>query len=307
MKDKELLKDLIDLVKDLGVYDKEHLLLTPPDLALLRLNKVSGEMIYYLFNPDDIEIDPDEDEAKMEFESIEPYITQMYIDLILILHSIGIKDIESLLHTEETENYSDIFDTRLLMVLNAGIGALTKSMDEDNSALFKASIIVINTFIRNLINTYGVPLEIFVEKVEDAVFERLAMYPSTFEKQTSDVLRFSFKGNRTINIEVKVDRRRRSPFVGFEVQIGDNKTILFNNTSPYKSFIEASQYINEVTEYKDIRISMSDKTKAFINKYSIAYVKGPNLKEQMDNGFYPVLTPKGTKDMDGFLEALTKK
>jgi hypothetical protein len=297
------LNEIFEIIYDLGEFDNEHLLLEPYELATIRIIKVSGELSYNLFSPD--EFTSDENDIKINYSSIKNYLIQLFIDSILVVRHVGGEEFNKTMTTNTIAGFKGTFGLEMVNTLQRTVGALSEGIAENSPKLFGAASKLLNAYIFSILDLYNIPTETFYDDVEDYVINELLLSSNEFIIKASNKLKTQFKGKNFITFNVKIDRRKKNSFVGFKVTVKD-KTILFSNTSPYKAFLEAVQYVNEQTEFKDIKFLMDLKTKAFINNYSIMFVKENILVENMQKGFYPILAPKGVTDIEGFLEALTK-
>jgi len=300
----EIRHDIIDIINDLGEFDRDNLLLESYELAAIRLIKTSGNLIYsmFLFNSDDTSI---KDKIIINYSNIKPYLIQLLVDSILIVKHVDANEFNKIIkEPKKIEGFDDKFGLELVSLLQSTIGALIDSLRSENATLFGAAIKLLNSFIFSILDLYTVPEESFYDDVEEFVFSELGRLGADEAVKSSNKLKTEFKGTQLITLSAKIDKRKKLPFVGFRVTV-KNKTLLFPGATPYGAFLAASQYINEKTKFRDIKFLMDIKTKSFLNGYSIMFVKGSELTEQMTDGFYPVLVPKGTDDMEGFLSALT--
>jgi len=297
--------EILNIVSDLGDYDNDHLLLEPYELAAIRMVKVSGNLIYNMFFFDMEDDKNANGKVTIKYSSIKPHIVQLYIDSILIVQHVGANKFNKIVSGPKLiPKFGDKFGLELINLMQSTIGAITDGLHTENATLFGAAIKLLNSFIFSILDLYQVTEEIFYGDVEEYVFDELGRLGAAEIIKPSNKLKTQFKGKKLIILSAKIDRRRTSPFVGFKVTV-ENTTCIFEGATPYGAFLAASQYINEKTKFKDIKFLMDIKTKSFLNSYSIMFVKGPELIEKMTDGFYPVLVPKGTDDMEGFLNALT--
>jgi hypothetical protein len=304
MEEAERKQEVIELILDLGKYDNEHILLDSHELALTRLIAAIGDFSKNIFNTN--KTMGEDNTIVLTFSSIKSSLIDIYVNLVLVTsHKSDLGDLQLIKSTHITDNVEFSFDISILNILMNSVGALTEGITFENKLLFNAAIKLILKLIKSILNIYKIDFVTFLNDVEDAVFDMLIIKDAEYIDIPSNKLQTQFKGKKSISMNVKVDKRKKSPFVGFNV-ILDNKNTLFKNTSPYRAFLEAVQYVNEETEFKDVKFLMDIKTKTFINNYSIMFIKENILVENMERGFYPILTPKGVTDIEGFLEALTK-
>jgi len=300
---KNRVKELVEIISDLTEKDEMHLLLEPYEITAIRILKTTGNMSFSMLSPDS---KTDENEIMIEYSHIQPYLLQLYVDIVLITKHVGVTDFTQMDMSGKMSKLQDSFGLKLVVLLQNTVGALLEGLEKENSVLFGAALKLLHSFVISILDMYHVSLENFYDDVEEHVYFTLAEDSKEYVALTTNKLKLQFKGKTPITISVKIDKRRKHPFVGFRVTIGEEKTVVFNTGSPYKSFLAATHYMNEKTEFKDVKFYMDSKTKIFLNNYSIMYAKEDILKEEMDVGFYPVLVPKGVTDMEGFLEALTK-
>jgi len=304
MRKDDRLKELVEIIKDLADRDEAHLLLEPYEIAGIRILKTTANLSYNMLSPDS----KDEDDAIMiEYSNIQPLLIQLYVDTVLVVNYVGVSDFTSLSLSSKTIPVKNSFGLKLVVLLQNTVGALLEGLEKESPVLFGAALKLLHAFIMSILEMYDVPKENFYDDVEEFVYFSLAESSKEYIERSTNKLKTEFKGKNPITLSVKVDRRKRNPFAGFRVTVGDNDTILFTGPSPYKAFLSAAQYINEHTEFKDVKFHMDSKTRTFLNKYSIMYAKEDQLVSEMVDGFYPVLVPKGVTDMEGFLEALIKK
>lgn len=297
-------EEILDIIKDLGEFDNEHVLLEPYELATVRLIKVSGELSYYLFASE--EDSDDDNNININYSEIKPYLIQMYIDTVLVVQHVGANDFNKLTTTTIIPQFKGMFGLDMINMLVKTIGALTEGIAEEQPKLFGAAVKLLNAFIHSLLELYDMPIDTFYDDIEEYVFNELAIKTDNYIVPAINKLKTQFKGKTPITIFAKMDRRKTSPFVGFNVTLSNGESIMFKGTTPYKAFLGATRFLNEKTKFRDVKFHMDIKTKSFLNRYLIMFVRETELIENMADGFYPVLVPKGTKDIDGFLEALIK-
>ena len=300
---KNRVEDLVEVISDLSEQDEMHLLLEPYEVAALRILKTTGNMSFSMLSP---EGRTEEEEIMIEYSHVQPYLLQLYIDIVLITKYVGVNDFTKMDLSGRMKDLKKTFGLKLVVLLQNTIGALLEGLEKENAVLFGASLKLLHAFIFSILDMYNVPEDDFYDDVEEYVYLTLAENSKEYVALSTNKLKMQFKGTRSVTINVKIDKRRRNPFAGFRITIGDNKTMIFSEGSPYKAFLSAAHYINEITDFKDVKFRMDIKTKAFLNNYSIMYAREDVLIDDMESGFYPVLVPKGVTDMEGFLEALTK-
>lgn len=300
---KSRVAEIVAIIEDLAEKDEMHLLLEAYEVAAVRILKTTGDMSFSMLSPKGMTT---EDEIMIKYSNIQPYLVQLYIDIVLVTKYVGVSDFTKIDFSGKMPNLKDVFGLKLVALLQNTIGALLEGLEKENSVLFGASLKLLHAFILSLLDMYNVPEEDFYNDVEEYVYLTLAEDSKEYIALSTNKLKTQFKGTVPVTISVKIDKRKRNPFAGFRVTIGENKTIILQGDTPYSAFLSVSHYINEHTHYKDIKFHIDIKTRSFLNKYSIMYAKEDVLSETMQKDFYPVLVPKGVTDMEGFLDALTK-
>ena len=296
-------KEIVNIIKDLSDKDQAHLLLEPYEIAAVRILKTTGEISYRMMSPDGKTSD---DEIMIEYSLIRPYIVNLYIDLVLIVGYVGVGDFTDMDMSGKLKKIKDTFGLKLVVLMQNTVGAMLEGLEKENSVLFGAALKILHAFIFSILDMYNVPEDDFYIDVEDSVYTTLTEGIKNSSILSASKLKLEFKGERSVTLSVKIDKRKTLPFVGFIVTIESNKSIVFKGSSPYKVFLQVSTYIDEVTNFRDIGFRMDLRTRHFLNKYSIMYAKEDQLIEKMSSGFYPVLVPKGATNIEEFLDALTK-
>ena len=300
---KNRIEDLVEIIHDLSEQDEMHLLLEPYEVAALRILKTTGNMSFSMLSP---EGKTDGNEIMIEYTHIQPYLLQLYVDIVLITKYVGVNDFTEMDLSGRMKDLKDTFGLKLVVLMQNTIGALLEGLEKENAVLFGASLKLLHAFVFSILDMYNVPEDHFYDSVEEHVYFTLAENSKDYVELSTNKLKMQFKGDYPVTLSVKIDKRKRVHFDGFRVTLGDKTTVVFKNASPYKAFLEATNYINDNTLFKDVKFHMDIKTKVFLNNYSIMYAKEDQLVEKMEEGFYPVLVPKGVTDMSGFLDALTK-
>lgn len=300
---KNRVEDLVEIIHDLTEHDEAHLLLEPYEIAALRILRTTGNMSFSMLSPDG---KTNGDEIMIEYTHVQPYLLQLYIDIVLITKYVGVNDFTQMDLSGRMKDLKNSFGLKLVVLMQNTIGALLEGLEKENAILFGASLKLLHAFVFSILDMYNVPEDDFYDSVEEHVYFTLAEQSKEYVIPTANKLKTHFRGTRPVTISVKIDKRKRIPFDGFRVTIGDDVTRMFKNASPYKAFLEAANYINDSTLFENVKFHMDIKTKTFLNSYSIMYAKGDQLIDEMAEGFYPVLVPKGVTDMAGFLDALTK-
>ena len=303
MKKKDRIAELTEIIHDLALRDELHLLLEPAEIASVRITKTMGDLSYAMLSPLDM---VGKDEVQVNYSAIKPYVTQLYVDIVLITKYVGVEDFSSLKMGKTLASLKDAFGLKLASLLQNTVSALMDGLEKENPTLFGAALRLLHSFVMGLLEMYNVPKEDFYDSVEEYVYFTLADEAEDITANAAFVLKADFKGKTPITLSVKIDRRKKSPFSGFRVTVGNKDTILFDGNTPFKAFLNAAQYINEHTKFKDIKFHLDLKTKSFLNRYSIMFAKEDQLVNKMQDGFYPVLVPKNVTDMEGFLDILTK-
>ena len=301
---KNRVRDIAEIIEDLAEKDELHLLLEPYEIAAVRILKTTGNMSFYMLSPKEL---TEGNEIIVDYSKIKPYLLQLYVDIVLITRHVGVTDFSKMDFSGRMNNLKNIFGLKLVSLLQNTVVALLDGLEKEDSILFSSALKLLHAFIFSLLEMYSVSEDVFYDDVEEYVYFILAADAGGYEPPTSNKLKVQFKGSKSIILSVDIDRRRKRHFKGFKITINEAPTKLFHSGTPYQSFLSAAHYINEVTQFKDVRFHMDKKTKIFLNGYSIMYAKEDQLVADMLTGFYPVLVPKGVTDMEGFLDALTDK
>ena len=296
-------KDIVEIIQDLAEEDEFHLLLEPYEVAAIRILKTTANMNFSMLSPENTS---QSDEIMIEYSQVKPYLLQLYVDLVLITKHVGVSDFMKMDLSGRMKNLKDTFGLKLVVLIQNTIGALLEGLEKENAVLFGAALKLLHAFVFSILEMYNVPEEDFYDDVEEYVYSTLSSNAKEYKQLSTNKLKLQFKGTRSVTISVKIDKRRRSPFVGFRVTIGDNKTMTFKGDTPYIAFLSSTQYIHEITSFRDVKFHMDLKTKHYLDRFSMMYAKEDILSKEMHDGFYPVLVPKGVTSMEGFLDALTK-
>lgn len=300
---KERVKELVLIIGDLVDNDEAHILLEAYEVAAVRILKTSGDIGYNMLSPDNMSEDS---EIMIEYSRVQPYLMQLYVDIVLITKHVGVKEFTDMDMSGKMANIKDSFGLKLIVLMQNTVGALLEGLEKENSVLFGAALKLLHAFIFSFLDMYNVPENDFYDDVEEYVYLSLAENSKDYTALSTNKLKLQFKGAKSITISVKIDKRKKEPFIGFRVTVGDSKTKVFKGDTPYIAFLSSTQYINELTSFRDIKFHMDTKTKRYLDRFSMMYAKEDMLSKDMKDGFYPVLVPKGVTSMEGFLDALTK-
>lgn len=301
MKDKKI-DGIINIIADLAEVDNHHLLLEPYEVAALRIVRTTGSLSYNMLSPENISSN---DEVMVEYANIQPHLMQLYIDMVLVIGHSGHTKFSDINFNGRISNIKETFGLELISLLHSTVSVLLEGLTTDSKFMFTSSTKLLHAFIFSVLDLYNVDEDDFYLDVEAYAYELLSKEAKNHVSMSAYKLKSQFKGKHSVTISAKIDKRHRTPFLGFRITVKEHPTILFSGKNPYKVFLDASRYINEETEFKDIRIHIDIKTKVFLNMYNIMFIKENLLTDKMAAGFYPVLVPKGVSNIEEFLDVLT--
>lgn len=298
------LEELNAIIYDLLEFDNNHLLLDPEEVVVNRLSKTGGNMGFYMLSPENIN---GKGTTLIEFSNIQPYLMQLYVDLVLLnghVRGESIKRLDEALI--KISSLEDSFGISILILINNIIGALITSIAKDDKVLFSGASGLLYSFIVAILDMYDVPNNDFYSDVENYVYEELAAKSKNSRSRTSKRFKIEFKGSRTVNIEAKIDRRKSIPFSGFKLTIDARSTIFFSGDNVANTFLNMSKFIWVETAFKDVKIILNSQTNALVDEMDIMFIKEEVMQDNMSEGFYPILVPKGVNNVDDFLDSLIK-
>lgn len=296
---KDRVNELITIIQDLSEKNEKHPFLRKHEFSAVKILKIVGELSFNMFIPSD----SINDKVRIDYSSIKKHLVELYIDIVLINTYLGSVNISSLKLSGRMENLEELFGIRVTLLLQNSVVAMLNSVERDDMPLFEESLKLVHSLILGVLHMYRVEESSFYDDVEEHVFEILSQNALSYYSLTANKLKKEFNGKKLVVIDVKMDRRRKNPFIGF-ISIIKKEKVEFLSETPYKAFLDLTNYINESTKYKDVKLVINAKTKSFLNRYSIMYAKEDKLVDTMDEGFYPVLVPKGVTDVEGFLAVL---